>query len=508
MVFDAIIIGAGLGGLCCAAALSKEGFNVCLLEQAPSPGGLLCSFSKEGSILDVGIHYVGWLYPGQPTARYLSYLGIYDHLSMASFPVEAFDIVHLPGGQTVNHPIGLNHFCHTLSEQYPAHAFSLRRYTQMLRLISSFFSEEQLRLGRLMNRDHAYLGVNYWQWLTECIQSDVLTSALSAPLSLCTGGNQAIGLYDLGVLHASNIEGAHRFVGGTQLIVDAFVRRIRDNGALIRCNAHVESICFDRLVRATGVKLRNGELIEAKRVISCIHPWQALAMLESGMQHIPVPERPLQPKTVRRFMMLNNSSGLFGIWLAVERRAIPESFSYSNHYFYQDSPWFSTDEWTLENALNRIPVGVLWQVPAAGASDAVAFVTAPLPWSVWASWADSNPSRRPSEYLALKQRLQNQLLQLFCNAFPNFSDHVRVRCAATPLSFYRYTLRPQGTAYGLMRDYLKPSVDTILRVRPIPNFYMAQGLGVTGFLGITISALNTCAQILGEAHLAHQILRA
>lgn len=37
--YDVIIIGSGLGGLACGVTLSKEGYNVCVLEKNALPGG-------------------------------------------------------------------------------------------------------------------------------------------------------------------------------------------------------------------------------------------------------------------------------------------------------------------------------------------------------------------------------------------------------------------------------------------------------------------------------------
>jgi len=49
-----VIVGAGLGGLACAAYLSREGFPVLLLEKNDNCGGLLNSFNYEGFVFDVG----------------------------------------------------------------------------------------------------------------------------------------------------------------------------------------------------------------------------------------------------------------------------------------------------------------------------------------------------------------------------------------------------------------------------------------------------------------------
>jgi all-trans-retinol 13,14-reductase len=56
--WDAIVIGAGLAGLSCAAHLGKAGKKVVVVEQHTRPGGLWTSFSRQGFIFDISTHWV------------------------------------------------------------------------------------------------------------------------------------------------------------------------------------------------------------------------------------------------------------------------------------------------------------------------------------------------------------------------------------------------------------------------------------------------------------------
>jgi all-trans-retinol 13,14-reductase len=63
--YDVVIVGSGLGGLCSAYILSKEGFRVCVLEKNRQLGGSLQIFSRDKAVFDTGIHYIGGLAEGQ-----------------------------------------------------------------------------------------------------------------------------------------------------------------------------------------------------------------------------------------------------------------------------------------------------------------------------------------------------------------------------------------------------------------------------------------------------------
>ncbi len=54
--FDVIVIGAGIGGLNCAAALSLAGKKVLVLERNPFIGGRCSSFTREGYTVDYCVH--------------------------------------------------------------------------------------------------------------------------------------------------------------------------------------------------------------------------------------------------------------------------------------------------------------------------------------------------------------------------------------------------------------------------------------------------------------------
>ena len=63
--YDAIIIGAGIGGLICANILAKNGMKVLLLERHYMLGGFCSTFRRKGFIFDAATHFYPLL--GNPT---------------------------------------------------------------------------------------------------------------------------------------------------------------------------------------------------------------------------------------------------------------------------------------------------------------------------------------------------------------------------------------------------------------------------------------------------------
>ena len=66
-MWDAIVIGSGIGGLAAAAALAKRGRSVLVLEQHSVAGGLTQTFRRQDWDFAPGVHYIGGVgpHPGQ-----------------------------------------------------------------------------------------------------------------------------------------------------------------------------------------------------------------------------------------------------------------------------------------------------------------------------------------------------------------------------------------------------------------------------------------------------------
>jgi all-trans-retinol 13,14-reductase len=73
------------------------------------------------------------------------------------------------------------------------------------------------------------------------------------------------------------------------------------------------------------------------------------------------------------------------------------------------------------------------------------------------------------------------------------------RYTSTPLTYRDYTLTPNGSAYGVRKD-CRNLVLTMLSSRtPIPNLLLTgQNLMLPGLEGVAMTALLTCADLIGN----------
>ena len=55
--YDVIIIGSGIGGLCCGSILALAGKKVLISEAHSQPGGVAHSFNRKVTSLNLVLHY-------------------------------------------------------------------------------------------------------------------------------------------------------------------------------------------------------------------------------------------------------------------------------------------------------------------------------------------------------------------------------------------------------------------------------------------------------------------
>jgi phytoene desaturase (3,4-didehydrolycopene-forming) len=58
MDYDAVVIGAGLGGLSCAAMLARSGFKTLVCENTGQVGGCCSTYEYQGYRFDIGASVV------------------------------------------------------------------------------------------------------------------------------------------------------------------------------------------------------------------------------------------------------------------------------------------------------------------------------------------------------------------------------------------------------------------------------------------------------------------
>lgn len=478
MKYDVVIIGSGWGGLVCARELSKEGRSVLVLEQHEQAGGCLQSYRRGGQTFDTGLHYVGGLAEGQRLHRVFSHLGLMT-LPWQRLDDDGFDRITI-GQETYRFAQGYDRFAETLAEQFPACRQALREYAALLQQVDQLplGSPEVQRLG----------AVNAYDYLCEHFADPLLVNVLAGSAMKTELRRETLPLFTFAHANSSYVGSSWRLRGSGSMMVGKLVADIEAAGGRIVTGSEVVSLkaVDGRIVAAV---CKNGECYEGQHFISDIHPTMTFALVkEDGV---------LSRLFRRRINALENTFGMLTVSLALK----PDTLPYFNHNkFVYDT----ADVWALHEQANGVGgVMVSCQAPADGA----AFVQqidllAPVHTDLFAQWKDTRVGHRGEEYRRLKQQMAARCVELAGRVVPGLAGMVSHTYVSTPLSWRDYTLTPDGSAYGVRKDCRQPLLTMLSPRTPVSNLLLTgQSLMLHGVEGVTMTALMTCAELLGTDYI-------
>ncbi len=483
MKYDVIIIGSGLGGLECAYILARSGKRVLVLEQGVQPGGCLQSYRRKGQDFDTGFHYVGGLGEGQSLYPAFKYLGLMD-LPWHQLDKDCFDKVTV-GDRTFSLAQGYDAFVERLSQEFPDEQVGLRHYTNLL----ASSAAEQFDALSPNNFQPDYTGTlmasSAWEFLEKNFSDPMLRNVLSGTSLKMELRKETLPLFSFLHGNCSFIESSWRLKGDGSLVVDKLMEGIRSQGGEIICRAKVEEL-VEKDGKLTCAVLANGEQYEAEWFVCDIHPASTCDLVKESSK--------MKKIYRRRIHGVENSFGMFTVSLTFA----PDTLRYFNYnqYIYDKD-----DVWEVHENLSDGVKGVLvsCRVPEDGSefTHQVDLLT-PMSWTACEAWTDTRVGRRGKEYEEMKERMADECIAVAARIFPQLKNYSS-RYTSTPLTWYDYTLTPQGSAYGMRKDYHLPLLTVLSPRTPIPNLLLTgQNLMLHGVHGVTMTSFHTCAEILGR----------
>lgn len=489
--YDVVIIGGGLGGLECGVVLSKEGYKVCVLEKNVRTGGCFQSFFREGRLLDTGIHYVGSLDEGKILHQYFKYFGILNDLKMQRLDEEAFDVICYHG-QEYAYAMGRERFVERLAEYFPGERANLLQYVRRLQEVGHLIDVEGLRNGKLSAGGLEYFAQSAWEQIQLVTVNPLLQQVLAGTNLLYGGLRDKSTFYHHAMINNSNLDGAYRFVGGSMQVTDALTGMIRKQGGTVlgrsratRLEVHENKI--------TAVEINGEEQIATRWVISSIHPCRTLELLDQNQG--------IKKAYLSRIRSLENSYGVFTAYLLLKKR----SFSYLNRNYYL---YTGEDVWFDPKKSKDFEVCLLSMSPDPeneGYADVVSLMV-PMYIEELKSWENTSLQDRGKEYEEFKTLKSEELIRLAVRQFPSLRQSIETVFSTTPLSFRDFTGTQDGSAYGVVKNYNSPLTTLISPRTRIGNLLLTgQSLNVHGALGVTLTAMLTCAELLGGEYLAKKI---
>ena len=493
--YDAVVIGAGLGGLSAASILAKKGLKTLVCENTGNVGGCCSSYDEGGYRFDIGASIVElwWVID-----ELFEKLGKKRSDCIDFIPVDPIYGFVTADGQRFSYPVDSAATREVIAGFSSEDARAWDRFTELgSDAINEAFGQIMTRpfmtfsdtLKVTMENPHLakfmkYMGLNFESTLCSFFSSDKVRASMSLqsyfvglPPALCPGY--------IAFLAYSEHEGIFYPRGGMVQIPAAIARAFEEFGGEIKLNTRVAKVLMEGR-RAIGVELADGTQVRSRMVISNVNaktlyldmigrsnlPSWAVKAIESYELSIPAP-----------MIML-------GLDKAPELDA-HHTFCYTT-LDQMNSIWFD------DAASGRLPEN-------------------PFMLISWPSHAD--PSLAPEGHHCLnlvtfapydlagtdwdtikEQYLEDQLDAMERQFGLKLRDHIEVARLSTPMDFERMLLHPKGAVYALQNDIMASAFfRPRLRSRAVKGLYLTGasthfGGGVPPAVGSGIAASSLILQ--------------
>ena len=489
-----VIIGSGLGGLSCGLILSRNGYDVTVLEQGSQVGGCLQCFHRQGVKFETGMHFIGSADEGQVLNRLLHYLGVMDDIRLSRLDSEGYNVISLDG-ERFRFANGREAFIETLSKDFPHQRDQMSRYFDLVEMVAGASSLHTLRKADSdatpLHTEFQLRSMN--DVISEVVSDELLRHVLVGDLPLYAAEYDKTPFSTHAFITDFYNQSAFRVVGGSDLIAASLVKSIQQNGGRVLCRQQVRKIvCNER--KAIGVE--TDRFYPADVVIAAIHPARVIELCDSPL---------LRSAYRQRILALPETVGGFAVYL----RFKPESLPYMNYNFYgyrQRSPWgceqYTSADW---------PKGYLYMHFCQEAHQRWAesgVILSYMHFSEVEQWKGTPIGHRGEAYEQMKRERGERLIDAVCKDFPGLRDTIAGYETSTPLTYLDYTGTERGSMYGVARDISLGPAGRVQHRTKIPNLLLAgQNVNSHGILGVLVGTIVTCSELLTSEYIFNDIIK-
>ena len=269
----AVVIGAGFGGLAAAVRLGAKGYRVTVLERLDAPGGRAYVFRQDGFTFDAGptIITAPWIFEELWT---LCGKRMADDVDLR--PINPFYEIRFDDGHVMRCSGDLDAMRAEVARIAPDEVENFDRFMQESARIYKVAFEDLAdqpfhKFGTLLRSapDLIRLGGHktVYSKVKKFFKNEKLRLAFSFHPLLIGGNPFTTTSYYCLIAHLERTYGVHYAMGGTGALVNGLVGLIEGQGSRLHLQAEVDEIVVSD-GRATGVRLQDGEVIDADIVVS------------------------------------------------------------------------------------------------------------------------------------------------------------------------------------------------------------------------------------------------
>lgn len=503
--FDTIVIGSGAGGLTTAICLARAGQKVLVLEQHYVPGGWCHSFYLNGYRFSPGVHYIGMLDKGESTSNLYESLGIANDLVFFRMNPSAYEHCWI-GDEHIDMPAGIEQLCETLTKRFPEEKKGLKKYLNVVQQVS-----RQLQLIPKMNGFWDNISIPFRTpqlgkyglfSLKKVIGWHIKDPLLQKVLNIQCGDHGLPPAQASFPLHCAVMDhyfnGGFYPAGGGASIVKAMTTAIKKHGGEVRTGKSVKRIVLEagKKWKATGVELKSGEFIKAKRVVSNADPEKTYTEM-IGHQYL---SKSFQKKLLNTKYSVTSVS----LFLTVDIDVAKAGLDSGNIWMLQNKDMDQLfDDINAANILTEDEFPGLF-ISCTTLKDPLSFngrhhtieAITYLSYDAFKEFSQLDDYHSEA-YLKYKERVSGKLLNSLERVVPGIRNHIVQMELGTPMTNEYYINSTRGSVYGTEKNFWQTGPFSYRSKSEIENLYLC-GASVMahGVAGASYSGVQAAATIL------------
>jgi phytoene dehydrogenase-like protein len=500
-----VVIGAGLGGLCCGAYLSKFGIPVTVVEQHSIPGGYATSFDRAGGKFTFEVSLKATCIHNNTTAQILKELGVLDKLQLVELP----ELLRVQGGN-VDLPVlsrDPEALITLLSEQFPEEKEGIRGIVEeMIGIAEESQRTAQQKGKREKNPGGDFPSQHPKMWnvrnktLADLLSSFVKNPALQNALAVQWGSyglppSKLSAFYYAVAFGESLRNGSYYIRPRCQTLSNTLASAVESSGGKILYGTLAERIIIkDGAV--TGVALSDGKTLPARAVVSnASAPVTFKEMLPPGI---------LPPQYLKQLNEYRPSISMFIVWLGLNEELSGKFKGY--RYTITSGQGPEADyQFSLNGDVEKGTFGVTFYDTLFGGYSKPGTSTLQLSflsgYEPWRKFETDYRAGHKQAYNKEKERWTDVLIrrtekELIQGLFPM----IEVRESATPLTCWYFTRNTEGSIYGFEQATNNAYINRIDNRTPVKGLYLAGAWGNPGggYAGALKSGQITFAKIMED----------
>ena len=500
--YEAIVIGAGLGGLSCALDLAKSGIKTLLVEKHNLPGGCATSFKRGRYEFEGSLHeFCSFGRPGN-----YGYAGKllneeYGLNIQAKVCPELFRaILTTRSGKHVDIvlPVGEAAFVQVLEKEFPGNEKGLREFISLCQEcyeVSSYFDAhmfDRKKKNGEIKTDALYYAKHHLSYLQVAetpfnevmrklgIAEDII-DILDCYQVYLGVDSETVSLAHMGTMFYSYLHfGPALLIPNSHGLSVAMVEEFKRLGGTAYFGVEATEVVADQEGQIQGVQTDHG-FFQAKQVVANVYPDIAYGKLLS--KNIVVPAR-----EEKRAHVVPPSSRFVNVYLGLNRSIEDLGIKDYTLFFPGDLTKPRKEETPMDYVQAAATVYNVVDEQASPEGTCIIVLTLEYKTDVWGE-VEAKDYAKTKEDVARKAIAEYESVTGL-SIFP-YIEEIEI---ASPWTYARYLGTPEGTPYGYQVNEWNTILTMLLNLRvdqPIPGFYTVGASGARG---------NGYSQTLSNGH--------